>query len=198
MLDKLLGSKLRASLLSWLYSHPGERYFIRQLESIIGGDSTNISRELIRLERLGIVTSTTEGKQKYYTANAACPIFAELRGLVVKTTGLADVLRDAMRDLKGLQAAFVYGSFAEGDPSPTSDVDVMVIGDAGFGQVVEALSSAQDILAREVNPTVYTPEEFSAKVHAGEHFVSSVLHARKIFLIGNHDDLERLAGKRSS
>lgn len=198
MLNKLLGSRLRASLLSWLYSHPHERYFVRQLEQILGADSTNISRELIRLERLGILTSTLEGKQKYYTANESCPVFPDLRGLILKTTGLADVLRDALRDVKGVQVAFVYGSFAAGEPSPSSDVDVILIGDMGFGQAVEALRPAQETLAREVNPTVYTPDEFSTKISAGHHFLSSVLKEKKIFLIGNQDDLERVAGKGTS
>jgi predicted nucleotidyltransferase len=193
MLDKLLGSKLRASLLSWLYSHPGERYFVRQLEQVTGQDSTNISRELSRLERLGIVVSATEGKQKYYSVNERCPVFPELRGLVLKTTGLAEVLRDALSTLEGIRVAFVYGSFAEGKATPASDVDVLVIGDVGFGEVVEAFGPARQTLAREVNATVFPADEFRSKLAAGNHFLKSVRKSPKMFLIGSEDELGRLA-----
>ena len=102
MLSKLLGSKPRAKVLGWLFLHPDERYFVSQLKSLLDDDSTNISRELARLEKMGILTCQTEGRQKYYQVNRECPVFSELEGLVRKTAGLADVLRDAFKPLRTL------------------------------------------------------------------------------------------------
>jgi len=194
MLNVLLGSRLRAKLLGWLLTHPDERYFVRQLTTLIHEDSTNLSRELARLGKMGIVTSTAEGRQKYYQANAGCPVFADLRSLVIKTTGVADVLRAALKPLGNrIVLAFIFGSFARGGQGRGSDVDLMVVGDAEFGEVVSALSQAQATLAREINPTVYGADEFRAKLKADHHFLKTVMGEKKVFLIGDDHELARLA-----
>ena len=194
MLDELLGSKLRAKVLGWLFTHPEERYFVRQLTTLLAEDSTNISRELSRLERIGILRSEREGRQKYYRADRQCPIFSELQGIALKTAGMADVLRTALRPLAGkIKAAFVYGSMASGKGNARSDVDVMVIGHVTFADIVSALAPAQEALGREINPTVYAPEEFRHKVAARHHFVTSVLADSKVFLVGGPDELAGLA-----
>jgi predicted nucleotidyltransferase len=194
MLDKLFGSKLRARLLIWLFLHTDERYFVRQLKVLLKEDVANISRELSRLADMGILTCQTEGRQKYYQANKNCPVFTELRGLVLKTAGLADVLRRALKPLsKKIKAAFVFGSFAANSARAGSDVDLLVIGSCGFGEVAAAVGKAQDKLGREVNPSVYPTDEFRKKAAAGHHFIKTVLAGPKIFLIGNENELERLA-----
>jgi len=194
MLAELLGSKLRAKVLGWLFSHSDERYFGRQLEEILNEDSTNISRELARLAKMGILTCQTEGRQKYYQANKNCPVFTELRGLVLKTAGLVDVLRGALKPLsKKIKVAFAYGSFATGSAKADSDVDLMVIGSCGFGEIVDAVGKTQDKLGREVNPSVYPADEFKKKVAAEHHFLKTVLAGSKIFLIGDEHELEGLA-----
>ena len=129
MLSQLLGSGLRAKVLAWMFSHPKERFFVRQLESLLEVDSANLSRELVRLAELDILTCQVEGRQKYYQANAACPVFSELQGLVVKTEGLADLLRYALQPLEDeIEFAFVFGSMASGEATANSDVDLMILG----------------------------------------------------------------------
>ncbi len=196
MLAKLLGSKLRSKIIGWMFSHPDEIYFGRQLEEILKEDSTNISRELIRLAKMGILTCETKGRQKHYQANKSCPVFAELQGLALKTAGMADVLSEALRSLsKKIKVAFVYGSFAANSAKAASDVDLMVIGKCSFGEVVEALMQGQEKLGREVNPSVYPVDEFQKKIAAEHHFLKTVLTEKKIFLIGDEDELARLAHK---
>ena len=196
MLAKLLGSRLRSKIIGWMFSHPDEIYFGRQLEEILKEDSTNISRELIRLAKMGILTCETKGRQKHYQANKNCPVFAELKGLVLKTAGLADVLREALGSLsKKIKVAFVYGSFAANSAKADSDVDLMVIGKCTFAEVVEALMPGQAKLGREVNPSVYPVDEFQKKIAAEHHFLKTVLGEKKIFLIGDEDELARLAEK---
>jgi len=194
-----LFGKTRRSVLTMLYGHADESFYVREIASFVGSGQGAVQRELKRLSAAGIIVRRSRGRHVYYQANRGCPIFEELAGLIRKTAGLADVLREALSPLAGvIDVAFVYGSLADGTPSPGSDVDVMVIGDVGFGQVVEVLHSAQEQLLRDVNPAVYTRNEFRAKIEAGQHFVSSVLARKKVFLMGNSDELDRLAGKESS
>lgn len=196
MLEKLLGSGLRAKILGWLFTHHDERYFVRQLTGLLREDSTNISRELARLEKMGLLRCEKEGRQKYYQADPHSPIFSELRDLVVKTVGIADAVRDALEPVDGkIRAAFIYGSFARGDESASSDVDVLIVGNVKFSEIVSALGTAQVRLGREINPTVYSAAEFRSRLARGHHFLKGVMQGSKVFLIGDERELARLAGK---
>jgi len=198
MLETLLGSKLRAKVLGWLFSHPDERYFVRQITNLVKEDSTNVSRELIRLERTGILISTAEGKQKYYQANRQSPLFDELHGLIVKTVGVADVLRSALTSAQErIKVAFIFGSFASGNERRRSDIDVIVVGKISFEQVVSLLSPTEEKLRREVNPVVYPVAEFKRKVKEDHYFVKTIFNDEKIFLIGDEGELAKLVGKRT-
>jgi len=193
MLEMILGSKLRSKVLGWLFSHPDERYFVRQLTNLLREDSTNVSRELSRLEKTGILVSTTEGRQKYYQANRQSPLFDELHGLIIKTAGVADVLRSALLIAqKQIKVAFIFGSIASGNERKRSDIDVMVVGRIPFEEVISLLSPAEEKLRREVNPVVYPVAEFKRKVMEDHHFVKTVLNSEKVFLIGDEDELARL------
>lgn len=193
MLETLLGSKLRAKVLGWLFSHPDERYFVRQITSFLQEDSTNVSRELARLEKTGILVSTTEGKQKYYQVNRESPLFNDLHGLILKTVGVADVLRSALMPAKNqIKVAFIFGSIASGNERKRSDVDVMVIGKVPFEEIISLLSPAEEKLRREVNPVVYPILEFKKKISMDHHFVKTVLEDKKIYLIGDEIELTKL------
>ncbi len=193
MLETILGSKLRSKVLGWLFTHPDERYFVRQLTGLLREDSTNVSRELIRLEKTGVLVSTKEGKQKYYQANRKSSIYDELHGLIVKTTGVADVLRSALAPSAGrIKVAFIFGSIASGNEDRTSDIDMMVVGAISFGDAVSLLSPAEEKLGREINSVVYPIAEFKQKMRDDHHFVKTVLDSEKIFLIGDEGELARL------
>lgn len=197
MLKELLGSELRARLLSWLFTHPDESFYVRQLAGLLDSDSTNVSREFSRLADIGVLSCTVEGRQKHYSANEQCSVFNELRGLVVKTEGVAGLIREALESLTdAIAVSFVYGSMAEGRLDAVSDVDLMVVGEVGFGEVVGVLADARRRLGREVSPTVYPPREFSEKLARGQPFLREVMAGDKLFVIGDSDDLERLAKER--
>jgi uncharacterized protein len=198
MLEVLFGSKLRAKVLGWLYAHPDERFYVRQLTSLLDRDSTNVSRELARLAKTGILVSTTEGKQKYYQANSKSHVFNELHGLILKTVGVADVLRSAFIPVaNNLQFAFIFGSIANSMEKKRSDIDLLVVGKLSFGNIVKLLQEPQKKLGREINPVVYSAREFKRNVHEQQHFIESVLAGEKIFIIGSEDELGRLAGRRA-
>ena len=180
-----------------LYGHPDQAFYLRQVVRTSGGGIGAIQRELKQLVDAGIIRRSVQNKQVYFQANAECPVFAELKSILVKTAGAADVLRAALAPLADrIQLAFVFGSFARAQQKADSDVDLLVVGDVAFGEVVASLTDAQNQLAREVNPTVYSASELAEKVSAGHHFLRSVLKKEKVFLIGDERELERLAEER--
>ena len=190
----VLFGKSTQAILAVLYGRPDEEFYLRELARSSGTAPSSLQRDLAALSRAGIVVRTTRGHQVYFRANRACPVFDELRGLVTKTFGLADVLKEALRPLADrIDAAWVYGSVARGEERSGSDIDLLVVGEAGFGEVIEALAPAQRRLARELNPTTFPREEFAAKVREGNHFLATVLKDAKLFLIGGEDELESLA-----
>ncbi|MFH0954095.1 MAG: nucleotidyltransferase domain-containing protein [Verrucomicrobiota bacterium] len=196
-LTGLLKSRLRAKVLGWLFTHPDEEFFVRQLKGLLREDATNMSRELAHLTGLGLLTCRARGVQKYYQVNPNCPVYGELRGLVLKSFGMADILRNRLMPLDNrIRAAFIHGSQAMGKATAASDVDVMIIGDVTFAEVVKALGPAQEALGREVNPVVYPVAEFRNKLAHGHHFLTSVMKEPKIFLVGRMSELTRLAEKR--
>ena len=192
-LSAALFGRTRRALLALLYGHPDEAYYLRQLARWGGLGLGAVQREVKRLTEVGILRRTVRGHQVYFQANPECPVFAELKGLVVKTAGAADALREALTPLAGrIKVAFIYGSIARLQQKNASDVDLMVVGEVSFGEVVSALRAAQELLHREINPAVYSPAEFQSKLRARHHFLSSVLRNEKVFVVGDEHELARL------
>lgn len=193
-----LFGKARRNILSLLFGRPGERFYMRQIARIAEVSSATAQYELSRLTKAQLVIRTPEGRQVYYEANTASPVFSDIQGLMEKTIGAVGAVRNALSDLAGdgrINFAFIYGSFASGTQMSASDVDLMVIGDPTLSELIPALRDAQERLGREINPTVYPTGEFQERLKAGEHFVSRVLERPKVMLIGTEDELEKLAGE---
>lgn len=192
----VLFGQTRRRVLGWLFSHPDQAFYLRQLTREAGAALGGVQRELAALEQGGLITRRVDGRQVYFQANQQCPVYPELRALLSKTVGAADVLRAALAPIADqISLAFVFGSAARGALRAGSDVDVLVIGMAPFTAVASATEQAQKSLGRDVNPTVYTEHEFRAKIAAGHHFLTSVLHEPIVFLIGGQDELERLGAE---
>jgi len=191
-----LFGKTRRAILALLLTHPEESFYLRQIVRLAGLGQGATQRELKHLTEVGLLLRRQQGYQIFYQANRDSPIFKELKTLVVKTAGVGDLLRQALSGLKDrIQAAFIYGSFATGKDRPSSDLDLAVIGDVTFDEVLSYLRPAQETLSREVNPTVYTPAEFKKKLQAKHHFVSAIIQGSKIMLIGEERELKRLGKK---
>jgi len=195
-LGPALFGKTRRAVLGLLLTHPEEAFYLRAIVRRAGLGQGAVQRELGRLTEAGLLVRRRQGHQVYYQANQNSPIFKELRSLFLKTAGVSDILRQALMGIRDrICAAFLYGSFARSEERPVSDLDVVVIGNATFGEVVSHLRSAQEILEREVNPTVYTPVEFQKKLQAKHHFVSTIIRQPKIMLIGEEHELAGLGKK---
>jgi len=196
-LGAALFGKGRRAVLGLLLCNSDRSFYVREIARIASVGVGAVQRELAGLARAGIITRRVEGNQVHYRANKSCPVFDELASLLKKTAGVADVVRDALAPLAGrISSAFIYGSMAKGTETAGSDVDVMVVGSVEFDEVAEAVAGIQETLSREVNPSVYSPEEFKTKVARKHHFLTNVLKNPKLYLIGDRNGLEGLAGKR--
>jgi predicted nucleotidyltransferase len=191
--ETLLG-KTRRAILSILYGHADEQFYLRQLVRLTGCGIGAVQRELKALAEAGIIIRTKQGKQVYYQVNDRSAVYPELKSLIMKTAGMGDALKTAILPLaERILTALVYGSVAHGNETKESDVDLFVVGDVTLAEIVNALAPVQLTLNREINPTVYPVDEFKAKRKGGHHFITSILKADKFFLIGDEHDLARLA-----
>ena len=190
-LSEALFSKTQRKLLGLLFGHPDRSYFANEIVRHANSGIGAVQRELERLTRVGLLTVEAVGNQKHYRVNRASPVFEELRGLVNKTFGVTDVLRDVLAPLSDkISAAFVYGSLAKGTDTAASDIDLMVVSSSlTYADLFAALEPATTVLGRTVNPSVYTPKELARRMKQGNAFVKRVLAQQKLWLIGSDDDL---------
>jgi predicted nucleotidyltransferase len=193
MLTDLLLGDYRKKLLSQLLLHPDADYHVRELARLTGTSAGSLHKELARLAAAGLLLRKEQGNQVRYQANRQCPVFPELASLLRKTTGAAELLARALAPLQPV-LALIFGSVARGTEVAASDVDVLVVTERGFGEVVRALHGAQTTLGREINPVVYTPAELQGHVAEQDPFVMSLLAGPHIFLNGTPDDLSQLVG----
>lgn len=183
--------KGRQRVLAVLFGNPSRSFYANEVIALAQSGTGAVQRELAALSEAGLLTVTRQGNQKHYQANADAPVFAELLGLVLKTMGLADVLRVALAPLGNqVELAFVYGSVARQQDTAHSDIDVMIVSaELGYADVFGALESASATLGRQVNPTLYTPAELAKRISQDNAFVTRVLQQPKIWLIGTEKDI---------
>jgi predicted nucleotidyltransferase len=199
VLEELFSSQARVAILKLLLLNAGSSYYLREIASLTDQPVRAVQRELPKLERIGLLEQTVHGNRKYYQVNRECPIFPELKAIFLKTVGLGEALREYLGKAEGdIRVAFIYGSYARGEESLASDIDLFVVGSIGAMELSGALAAARAELAREINPVLMTADEFADKVASGNHFVRSLLEEPKSFLVGNAQDLESLAVRREA
>ena len=189
MLEKLFSSQVRVELLTLFLTHPGERYYTRQLERLLGRSPRALQQELHRLESIGLLRSQTEANIKYYTADPDFPLYPELQRIILKTTGVGDVLRDGLSNLGGVEWAFVYGSAATGKEDRFSDIDIMMIGTANLTTLSQIVSKLENDLARPINYIVLSLPEVIERLGRGDAFWHNMMADPKVFLVGDENAL---------
>lgn len=189
-LISVLFSDYRRRVLELLLLHPDKRYHLREIARLTQTEAGALTRELGKLTEAEILLRERIGNQVHYAANRACPVFEELASILRKTSGLVYVLAAALQPLEArIETAFVFGSMASGQAHASSDIDLLVIGTAGFDAVVAALYPTQATVGREINPKVYGRAEWQELVRNGGAFVRDVLRKPKLFVLGNQNDL---------
>ena len=177
---------------------PKREWYLSDLAAHLGVGPSSLQRALAQLTRAGILSRRQDGNRVYYRPDPACPILNELTGILTKTVGLVEPLREVLAPFANrIRVAFIHGSIAEERERSESDVDLIIIGDISGLDLTGALQPLQDRLGREVNFTRYTAKEFGSKIAEKHHFLSSVLQKRRIFLIGDEHELDKIAGRKA-
>jgi predicted nucleotidyltransferase len=187
MLEKLFSSKVRVELLTLFLTHPGERYYTRQLERLLGRSPRALQQELHRLESIGLLRSQAEANVKYYTADPDFPLYPELQRIILKTTGVGDVLRYGLSNVEGVEWAFVYGSAAAGNEDRFSDIDIMVVGTLDLEALSQVVSRLENDLARPINYIMLSLPELIERLGRGDAFWHNVMASPKVFLVGDEN-----------
>ena len=192
LLAEILSSKIRSEIFRMLFGVNGKELHVREIERRSGLTIGTIQQELKKLVRLDLIRRRKDGNRLYYKANQEHPLYPDIRNLVLKTVGLADFFREALKGNPNIKLAFVFGSIARHEEKDKSDVDLMIIGDIGMRQLTGLLSGVSGQLGREINPHILSIREFLKRKSAKDHFLIQVLESPKIFIIGNEDELAEL------
>ena len=194
ILGELLSSRIRAEIFRNLFGiAPDSALYMREIERRTGFAIGTVQTELKKLQRLDIISRVRDGNRVYYRANTAHPVYPEIRALVLKTSGLADVIVNALDNETGIRVAFLFGSFARQEEKAGSDVDLMVVGEIGLRKLTGLLMDVSGKIGREINPHVFSEKEFVKRKRNQDHFLKQVLESPKIFIIGTENELAEMA-----
>jgi len=182
-------SKIRQDLLAIFFTNPSQKYYLRELQRLLGYSAGSIRRELLKFQKDNLFNTEKLGNLLYYSLNIKHPLFEELSSIVSKTVGVEGRLRKELSSIKRIKTAFIYGSFAANRQSPTSDIDLMIIGNPDTSNLNEKIAELEKILKREINITLYSLKEYETQKRAKSGFTIDLLKNPKIMLIGNKDDL---------
>lgn len=183
-----LRSELRCKLLTYFYTNRAARVYVRQLASTLGVDSTNLSRELARLEREGLLRSEIEGRQRYYSINVQYPYLKAVFSLLQGTIGIVPTLATALHRVEGIEKAYLYGSFAKNEADASSDIDLLIVGHPDAISLAAEVARLEKMLHREVSYTTLKPQELKRKLAAHDPFLTDVWQGKRIELIGHEQN----------
>ena len=187
MLEKLFSSRVRIGLIAHFILNPGKRNHARGLVKTVDANYSAIWKELRNLEGAGLLLSEEDAGRKLFRLNPEFPLIDELRAIFLKTAGAGDIIRKALQGLAGIDAAFIYGSYAQGQADAYSDLDLMIIGSLKLESLSSRLSKLEAQLGRPVNLVTYTPQEWRSKLANRDPFVSDVERGPKLMLVGSED-----------
>lgn len=196
MINKLISSKARVEIMKLFLFNPHDNYYQRQIASLTHQPIRAVQRELERLVGIGLIMKSPQGNRYYYKVNTGCSIYPELKSVFLKTVGLFSILKAHLSNKEDIGVAFVYGSYAKDQENSMSDIDLMVIGQISSRRLSSILAEAKTELGREINYVVFTEDEFRQKAKKKDHFVSSVLKDKKVFIVGDEDELRKVIRAR--
>jgi predicted nucleotidyltransferase len=182
-------SKIRQDLLTLFFTNPSQKYYLRELHRELGYSAGSIRRELLKFQEDNLFNTQRVGNLLYYTLNTKHPLFRELKMIVFKTVGVEGRLRNTLSSIHGISVAFIYGSYARRKEKDSSDIDLMIIGNPDTSRLNEKIAEVEKRLKREINPTLYSLEEYRRKKKTTNGFIMELLKNPKIMMIGKEDDL---------
>jgi len=198
MLQTLISSKNRAKVLTFFLTHPDERFYYTELLRRLDITPSALQNELARFTKAGLLETKREANARFYWVNKDFPLYPELKSIVLKTSGLADELKQELSNIGEINFAFIYGSFAKNTEDIKSDIDLMIIGNPNLDTLTEVISRAEENLSREINSTTFETKEWSERIKKKDSFVTDVLNNAKLFLVGNEDGLRRITKQKNN
>lgn len=192
MLSTLITSKSRVEIITWFVTHPGERFHYNQLIGILKASPPSIQNELKRLEKAGLLLSIKEANVRFYWANQDFVLYPEIKSIIYKTTGLADILKEKLKKYSNIEIAFIHGSVAKNTEDVRSDIDLMFIGNPDYEKLSDVVIKAEKKLSREISFTVTSSKEWKQKLKS-KGFAYQINKEPKIFLISNKDELRKIS-----
>lgn len=196
MLDKLFSSKARVEVLKLFTFNPDESFYQRQIATLARQPIRGVQREVDKLEKIGLIEKSIQGNRVYYKVNKSCPIFEDLKRILFKSVGIAEALKENLINSDNIKVAFIYGSYAKGEENLSSDIDLFVVGSIASKELSSLLSKPKRELSREMNYALFPPDELRKRMRQKDHFLRNVLREKKIFIIGNEDELKTIAQSR--
>lgn len=182
-------SKIRRELLALFFTNPSQRYYLRELERLLGYSAGSIRRELLRFSKDSLFDTEKVGNLLYYSLNTNHPLFKELQGIVSKTVGVEGSLKKALSSVKGIETAFIYGSFASGKQKAISDIDLMIIGNPDNSILNDKITALERKLKREISVSLYSPREYKKRKKDKSGFILELLKQPRIIVMGKEDAL---------
>lgn len=185
--------KARTEILRILFRGTGESLHLREIVRQAGLNLRTVQRELANLTQAELIISRRDGNRQYFCANKNHPIYEELKGIVQKSAGIPEAIREALATVAGIQIAFIFGSIAKETEKAQSDIDLMVIGDTDLRPLVTALRPVGEKVGRVINPYNITANTWKSKLATDDAFIQNVSNEEKVFIKGTEDELEGLA-----
>lgn len=192
MLKKLFGSESRVKILSLFLLNAGSEFYLREIAQRTGVALRSVQRTVKSLSEIGLLRREARGNLVYFQLNRDNPIVSDLKAVFAKTIGLGDALREALAEESRIEVAFVYGSLAKNEETATSDIDLALIGEISSRRLQELLADLEQSTGREINASVFTPEEWASRIKSGDHFATTLLHEPRLMLLGQRRDLTTL------
>ncbi len=197
LLDTLM-PQTRQKILAATILHPEKSWYLRELAEFLHVTPSSIQRELVSLNKSGILNKTVNGNRTYFNANPNCPIFSELKTVLVKTVGIVGLLQSCLKPLSSkISVAFIYGSLASGTESSESDIDLFILGDVKLAEVAMAITAAERQAHRSINPIIFSAVETQRKLKEKNHFIETVRQSDKLFLIGEDNELGKAFSRKT-
>ena len=188
-ITNMFKSKARLALFRLYFTNPDKEYYLRELERILSTPVSIIRKELIALEKSGIFKLSKKANLCYYSLNKDYPLFNELKAIVFKTVGIQGALAGFLSSLEGIEVAFIYGSYAKNEANINSDVDLFIIGNVDENSLLPGINKLEETLYREINYSLYSRKDFKRKKNDNDSFIEDVTENKKIFLIGDENDI---------
>ena len=196
MLEKLFSSKARIAVLKLFLFNPEDSYYLREISFLANIPIRGVQREVKKLKEIDLLEESVSGNRVYYRANRKSPIFEDLKRIFFKTEGIVKALKESFEDKKKIDFAFIYGSYAKGEETTSSDIDLMVLGDIQSKKLSKILSGVKESLQREINFVVISMNEFINRINDDDNFINSVIKEPRIMILGSVDELKRAIEKR--